>query len=211
MDRVWQLENETFGHMPGFVFAPITEVVEAAEDPTALHPEIQRQAAHIRTDLDRFSPLEISSLVRHGYCVGRKRAGPAPTFRCRVAGRRPLGSDPGAAHTAPESRRPGGPSHRLRSPQLGAATRGRDEPAAATVDARGCKPRPSARIWSTLLDHRDWATYVYVPLLIPILVLLPYFVVKAYQRSQRMSQLVDSLSQGSRDLQQMSILLETGR
>ena len=37
-----------------------------------MHPEIQRQTAHIRTDLDRFSSLEISSLVRHGYCVGRK-------------------------------------------------------------------------------------------------------------------------------------------
>src|SRR5262249_28097416 len=72
MDRVWQLETETFEGTPGFVFAPITEIVEPHEDPTALHPEIQRQAAKIRTDLDRFSLLEISSLVRHGYCVGRK-------------------------------------------------------------------------------------------------------------------------------------------
>src|SRR5262249_37306833 len=78
MDRVWQLENETFGDTPGFVFAPITEVVTPEQDPTVLHPEIQRQLSHIRTDLDRFSPLEISSLVRHGYCVGRQacRANP---------------------------------------------------------------------------------------------------------------------------------------
>src|SRR5204863_6473486 len=72
MDRVWQLEIETFRDAPGFVFAPITEVVEPTEDATALHPEIQRQTANLRTDLDRFSRLEISSLVRHGYCVGRK-------------------------------------------------------------------------------------------------------------------------------------------
>jgi predicted acylesterase/phospholipase RssA len=72
MDRVWQLEKETFHDTPGFVFAPIAEVVEPSEDATALHPEIQRQTAKIRTDLDRFSPLEISSLIRHGYCVGRK-------------------------------------------------------------------------------------------------------------------------------------------
>ena len=26
----------------------------------------------MRTDLDRFSTLEITSLVKHGYCVGRK-------------------------------------------------------------------------------------------------------------------------------------------
>src|SRR5262249_40462045 len=70
--RGWQLESERFRHAPGFVFAPVTAVVEPAEDPTALHPEIQRQAAHIRTDLDRFSMLEISCLVRHGYCVARK-------------------------------------------------------------------------------------------------------------------------------------------
>ena len=72
MDRVWQLEIDTFYDTPGFVFAPVTEVLEPADDPTALHPEIQRQLANIRTDLDNFSPLEISSLVRHGYCVGRK-------------------------------------------------------------------------------------------------------------------------------------------
>jgi hypothetical protein len=64
------------------------------------------------------------------------------------------------------------------------------------------------RIWSTLLDYRDWVSYVYVPILIPILVLLPYFVFKSYQRSHRQSQLVDSLSQGSRDLELMSRLLE---
>ena len=61
MDRVWQLETDTFTGTPGFVFAPISKVVEQDEDPTASHPEVQRMAADIRTDLDRFSPLEISS------------------------------------------------------------------------------------------------------------------------------------------------------
>src|SRR4029077_19509588 len=72
MDRVWQLESETFKDAAGFKFARITDVVEPEEDATALHPEIQRQLPTIRTDLDRFSPLEIETLVRHGYCVGRK-------------------------------------------------------------------------------------------------------------------------------------------
>ena len=96
MDRVWQLENETFHDTPGFVFAPITEVVEPAEDATALHPEIQRQVANIRTDLDRFSPLEISSLIKHGYCVGRKacRANP-DLFGADLPGGAPW--DPNAA------------------------------------------------------------------------------------------------------------------
>src|SRR6185295_4282556 len=67
----WQLENENFQDTPGFVFARITDVVDPAQDPTTLHPEIQRQLPSIRTDLDRFSDIEISSLVRHGYSVGR--------------------------------------------------------------------------------------------------------------------------------------------
>ena len=60
-----------------------------------------------------------------------------------------------------------------------------------------------------MLDRRDWTSYVYVPLIVPILFLVPYLMVKSYQRSQRMSHLVESFSQGSRDLEQMNHLLET--
>ena len=197
MDRVWQLERERFQDTPGFVFAPITEVVDPAEDPTALHPEIQRQTAKIRTDLDRFSLLEISSLVRHGYCVGRKACRAHPDL---------FGADlPGSAPWDPV------PAPRRTAPLLPVAAHlngARREPAAATVEARTLQASAIRRIWSTLLDYRDWISYVYVPLIIPILVLLPYVVVKSYQRSHRISQLVDSLSQGSRDLEVMSQLLE---
>ena len=55
------------------------------------------------------------------------------------------------------------------------------------------------RIWSALPDFRDWVSYVYVPILLLILVLLPYLVVKSYQRAHRVGQIVDSLAQGSRD------------
>ena len=209
MDRVWQLEMETFQGTPGFVFAPITEVVEPAEDPTALHPEIQRQAAHVRTDLDRFSPLEISSLVRHGYCVGRKACRARPDlFGAELPDTAPWDPVPGQPHTAPETPTAARPSRRSRSPRPGGRLGGRDEPAPATVEARSLQASALRRIWSTLLDPRDWATYVYVPLLVPILVLMPYFVVKYYQRSQRISELVESLSQGSPDMKQMSLLLE---
>ena len=82
------------------------------------------------------------------------------------------------------------------------------EPVAATVEARALQDSALRRIWSTLLDRRDWTSYVYVPLLVPILVLVPYLVVKSRERSQRINHLVESLSQGSRDLGQMSRLLE---
>ena len=197
MDRVWQLEKETFHDTPGFVFAPITEVVDSAEDPTALHPEIQRQAANIRTDLDRFSMLEISSLVRHGYCVGRKA--------CRA---HPELFGPDLPGTNPWDPVPSSSSKPLTGPGPPGSTVPARESAAATVDARTLQASALRRIWSTLLDRRDWVSYLYVPLLVPILILLPYFVVKSYQRSVRINHLIDSLSQGSRDLEVMSSLLE---
>jgi predicted acylesterase/phospholipase RssA len=197
MDRVWQLELENFHDSPSFVFAPLTEVVEPAEDPTALHPEIQRQAVNVRTDFDRFSPLEISILARHGYCVARKvcRAH-TDLFGTELPVGPPWDPIPGPRATTPPAavQLPGrGPS---------------GEPVAATVEARALQNSALRRIWSTLLDRRDWTSYVYVPLLIPILVLLPYLVIKSQQRSQRVNHLVESLSQGSRDLGQMSRLLD---
>ena len=130
MDRVWQLENETFKDTPGFVFARITEVVEPHEDPTALHPEVQRQMANIRTDLDRFSPLEISSLVRHGYCVGPQGVpGAARTVRRRPAGQSSLGSDSRSARR--RLRRPDCAKPHWARPRAGAGHR-RSADAAST-------------------------------------------------------------------------------
>jgi predicted acylesterase/phospholipase RssA len=189
MDRVWQLEKDTFHDTPGFVFAPITEVVEPSEDPTAPHPEIQRQAANIRTDLDRFSPLEISSLARHGYCVARKSCRARPDL---------FGAD--LPRDAPWDPSPAPPAPRPQGPPGG--------PAAVTAEARALQGSALRRIWSTLLDYRDWVSYIYVPLIVPILIGLPYVVAKSYQRSVRVSRLIDSLSQGSRDLEKMSDLLE---
>ena len=196
MDRVWQLEKETFYDAPGFVFAPITQIVDPIDDPTALHPEVQRQARNMRTDLDRFSPLEISSLIRHGYCVARKTCRERPDlFGANLP-----------------SQAPWDPIH----PRLGAVpptaavngNRAARHVAPATVEARTLQGSALRRIWSTLLDYRDWTSYVYVPIIVPILFLLPYAAVKAYQRTHRINQIVHSLSQGSRDLDQMTRLLE---
>jgi hypothetical protein len=59
-----------------------------------------------------------------------------------------------------------------------------------------------------LWDGRDWASYVYVPILVPILVLTPYFAVKVYQRAHRLNQLVQSFSQGTRDLDTLNDMLD---
>jgi predicted acylesterase/phospholipase RssA len=197
MDRVWQLEIETFQDAPGFAFAPITEVVEPAEDPSALHPEIQRQVAGIRTDLDRFSPLEVSSLIRHGYCVGRKacRAHPDlfPGDLPASAPWDPLAAPRRTAVTAAEAA------------QQKAWTR---SPTEATADARTLQASALRRIWSTLLDRRDWVSYIYVPLILPILVLLPYVAVRVYKHNHVFNHLMRSFAQNSPDLETLTGMLE---
>lgn len=210
MDRVWQLENEAFGEAPGFVFARMTDVVEPDEDPTAPHPELQRQAARVRTDLDRFSPLEISALVRHGYCVGRKACRDHPEL---FGGEAPAGPpwDPTAAGAVTVSAPP--PA----KPVMAGATAGpapaTAEPAArtpspVTADARALQASSLRRIWGSLFDYRDWVSYVYVPILVPMLLLTPYAVVRHFQRSYQMNTLMESISQGSPDLRVIGRLLD---
>ena len=197
MDRVWQLENETFCDTAGFLFARSTDIVSPLDDPTALHTEIQRRVPSIRTDFDRFSPLEISSLIRHGYCVGRKACRAKPDlFGADLPVNPPWDPIPasrGAESEAAVAASPTGPGQ---------------EPTRVTREARDLQQSALRRIWSTLLDYRDWVSYVYVPILVPILVLMPYLVAKSYQRSHRISQIVESLAQGSRDLGKMTELLE---
>ena len=197
MDRVWQLESETFRDTPGFAFARITDVVEAKEDPTALHPEVQRQMSSIRTDLDRFSPLEITSLVRHGYCIGRKACHSLPpVFGSELPANPPwtppleAGAAPSAPASAPDAKQPS------------------RDPRAVTRDARELHASGVRRIWSRLFDFRDWTSYVYIPIIVPIVVLTPYLSIKYYERSHRLGQIVRSIAQSSRDLEQMGRLLE---
>lgn len=192
MDRVWQLENENYADAPGFAFARLADIVTPDQDATALHPEIQRQVSGIRTDLDRFSPLEISSLIRHGYCVGRKT--------CRA--------HPEIFGTQLPDNPPWDPTTATRPPEAPTALRSRGEATPITREARALHGSSVRRVWSRLLDYRDWVSYVYVPIIVPLLVLLPYFAVKYYERSVRVNQVIESLAQGSRDVEQMTRLLE---
>ena len=197
MDRVWQLENDTFENLPGFVFARLNDVVDPHEDPTALHPEIQRQVANIRTDLDRFSPLEISSLIRHGYGVGRKvcRAHPE-LFGADLPAQAPWDPIPEGRGAAPAA---------AAVPSLSGPNR---HAAPVTREARALQASAIRRIWRTLLDYRDWVSYVYVPIILPILIMLPYVVHRFYQHSHRVNRLIESISQGSPDYDIMSSLLD---
>jgi len=84
------------------------------------------------------------------------------------------------------------------------------EPAPETVQSRILQQSARRRLWSTLLDYRDWVSYIYVPLLVPILIVLPYFGVKWHHEAQVAQQLIESVAQGNRDFSVMGKLLNEG-
>ena len=198
MNRVWQLEQETFRNTPGLVFVPITEVVEPSQDPTAMHPEIQRQLANIRTDLDRFSVLEISCLVRHGYCVGRKACGERPDLFGSDLPRNPPWDPMVPAPRSVERAD-------LMATRIGDHSRA---PVAATVEARTLQASAIRRIWSSLFDRRDWTSYVYLPLLAVLFILLPMRAYRYYQNGKQDQRLIEWLYQGNPDLAEVRKILE---
>jgi predicted acylesterase/phospholipase RssA len=209
MDRVWQLESETFHDTPGFVFAPITDIVWRDDDPTAMHPEIQRQLANVRTDLDRFSDLEVSGLVQHGYCVARKACRSRPDLFGEELPKDcswdPIPKTDRAAVTHPV-----GTAFARQRRWLASAERngGKRAPAAHTLKARTLQGSAYRRLWSRILDYRDWVSYIYVPIIVPLLILLPYLTYKSYQHSYHVNQLIESLSQSSPELECMKGLLD---
>ena len=60
------------------------------------------------------------------------------------------------------------------------------------------------------MDYRDWTSFIYVPLLIPILVVLPYYSVRWYHQTQVAQRLVEGIAQSNRDYAVMNRLLQEG-
>jgi hypothetical protein len=194
MDRVWQLELDNFQDTFGFVFAKLIDVVTPSEDSTALHPEAQRQVANIRTDLDGFTLLEISCLIRHGYCIGRQACrSRADLFGSDLPSNPPWDPIPSASipQNAPVDSRLDGSKH--------AAT-------PVTNQASHLQASSGRRIWSTLLSFRDWTSLVYLPFL-ALLVLAPYLIYDYYRHSRRVNQLIEYISTSSPDFEMMSRLV----
>jgi hypothetical protein len=170
------------------------DVVGPHEDSTALHPEVQRQVASIRTDLDAFSLLEISCLIRQGYCIGRKACrSRTDLFGTDLPTNPPWDPVPPASipRNAPPDSRVDGSSQ---------------ETIASTIQARQLQASASRRIWSNMLSFRDWTSFIYLPLAL-LLLLVAYFLVDSYQQSRRVSRLIESISHGSPDFEIMSQLM----
>lgn len=181
MNRVWELECDHFRSESDFVFAPMSLTVHHAEDPTAPHPEIQHQVASTRTDLDRFSDLEISGLVRHGYCVMRKVCRSRPDL---------FGDDS-----------PSEPPWDPTSISKTTSSSSDDAPNPVTAQARELQNSSQRRVLSRLLSWRDWPTYVFVPLLILLLIGTPYYAYQQYKLAHRSELIVDAITFSNPDFQ----------
>jgi predicted acylesterase/phospholipase RssA len=205
-DRVWQLENDNFEDTFGYVFARITDVASPHEDATALHPEVQRQTATIRTDLDAFSDLEISCLIRHGYCIGRKACrSRGDLFGKELPASPPWDPVPSARvpFNAPPAVRSDGTNQGSAPPTAGT----NQDTAPSTIQARMLQNSSTRKIWGNLLSFRDWTSYIYVPLLFSLLIVLPYLVIQSYLSSRRVDHLVESLAHGNPDIDILTRLM----
>jgi predicted acylesterase/phospholipase RssA len=197
-DRVGQLEQQKFQDDPRFLFVAALDRVDLKDDPTALHPAIQSEVAHIRTDIDRFSPVDITALVQHGYCVARKQCRRRPDlYGSNLPTAPPWDPMKGSGETVSQ--------HAVKPTGEGDLSRDDSPPVTALVTRQAQQLRESAgrRVWSTLLDLRDWPTYVYIPLLFLLLVVLP---VQAYRYSRQANtnaKIVYAITHGSPDFQKI--------
>lgn len=190
-DRVWQLERENFAKETGFAFIPITDAVAEDEDPT-LHPVVQAEVQTIRTDLDRFSDIEINGLAQHGYEVARK------IFRQTHGDQ--VKDVPKGEGWAPV------PAKRLPGPGIPKKTPGGI--GAPTKVARSLRKSATRRVWSTLFDPRDWPSYLYIALAIFLFGYLPLQVYQLYEKSQVQAEMIDSIAKGDPDFRDILDLLD---
>ena len=144
MDRVWQLEMETFRGTPGFVFAPMHgggRTRRGPDGPAPRDPATGGPRPHGPGPLlaARDQQPGAARLLRRPQGV----PGPPRPVRRGVAGRPPPGTrSRGNPTRPPRSRRPR-PARRSRSPRLGGRLGGRDGRPRPRSRRGRCKPRPS--------------------------------------------------------------------
>ncbi len=201
-DRVWHLERENFGDRSGFVYTPVTRIVDPDDDPHALHPVVQAEVSMIRTDLDRFSDLEVNALAVHGYEVARDmnrqladrvikpvREGPVweplPGHGSILAAVTDAAQHPGVPGTA-------------RTATTNVAVR----------LAEKLRRSGHRKVWSTLLDWRDWPSYVYLVAGFLLLVMLPFRFYQIHRHARMLTDVINSIAAGDPDIRLVLDLVE---
>ena len=193
LDRVLQLERQNFAHEHQFNFMSLSDIVSEVSDPTVLHPEIQAQLGRIRTDLNRFHPFEISPLVQQGYCVARQTCRSLPPA---ISDQIAPGSPWDPVQPVKDSDRPTTADLLHRDP--------------VTTAARALQDSTNRHIFRSLLDLRDWFTWLYIPVLLLLLVGMPWFTYRTYRNAQLYSVLTQTLAQMRGDFGKMLELLQYG-
>ncbi len=201
-DRVWQLEWENFGDRNGFLFSPVTRIVDPHVDPYALHPVVQAEVSMIRTDLDRFSDLEVNALAVHGYEVARDmnrqiadqaikpvREGPAweplpgrGSILAAVADAAEHPTVPGTARTASTN--------------------------IAVRLAEKLRRSSHHKVWSTLLDWKDWPSYIYLVAGFLLFVVLPVRFYQIHRHARMLTDVINSIAAGDPDIRLVLDLVE---
>jgi predicted acylesterase/phospholipase RssA len=198
-DRVWQLERENFGDQNGFHFLPVTHVVDAHEDPHGLHPVVQAEVSGIRTDLDRFNDLEVNALVAHGYEVAR-------SFHRRMGAKalRPVHDG------LPWEPLPGRHSVMVSPPAEASHGTARTTGTNSSARLAELLRRSSHRkVWATLLDWKDWPSYLYVALGLLLFVYLPMRFYAVHRRADMLTSVIDSIAKGDPDIRLVLDLVES--
>src|SRR5262249_28016761 len=78
----------------------------------------------------------------------------------------------------------------------------------ATQDARQLRRSAGRRVWSTLLDFRDWPTYVYIPLLVLLLGVLPVYLWRYRQQAKINAMVVAAIAHGSPEFRKILDLVQ---
>ena len=93
----------------------------------------------------------------------------------------------------------------MKAPSEKDLSRGDSPPVTALVTRQAQELRQSAgrRVWSTLLDLRDWPTYVYIPLLFLLLVVLPVYLYRYRRQANTNAMIVEAITSGSPDFRKI--------
>ena len=204
-DRVWQLERENFGDQNGFYFLPVTHVVDPHEDPRAIHPVVQAEVSSVRTDLDRFSDLEVNALVAHGYEVTRSMHRQIADKSLRPVHEGPPWEPlPGRYSVVPATAAVDGQGQG--GPHGTARTATTSSPARLSAQLRRSSHR---KVWSSLLDWKDWPTYIYLALGFLLLVYFPVRFYNLHRHAAMLTSVIDSIAKGDPDIRLVLDLVES--
>lgn len=195
MNRVWQLELEAFRNTAGIAFMPITEIVDQRQYPEALAPEVQRQVSNIRTDIDRFSDLEISALVQHGYGVAKQACQQNHNLmECEtsnatswnpfnVAGQSPV-QDPEASSSGEAKR-------------------------SSLNQARQLRASAKRKILSRLFNVADWPSYLWLAFVTILIASIATFILQRSARLRQQESVLSAVASLNPDYRMIVELLRT--